>query len=280
MISKISLTAFGFLFLHSLIQAAPIEPIKEVIPTPKKTPLESIITSQSSAASASSDAKKKLNKRSNVEAIIPFDEFTDDDSSEERDIEIKHKLHPKMKETTEKIHDNVQQPLDNDDFDGFTEMKMKPSELTNLADQRRRRRHVSSNDQANQRHKRALSSYELYDVDPLYASALEQYQFVRPTRSFSPIYWYPSSYERSIRSALASSLFDRPEWSRIIVDDIDENEDMFLNNDDEYERYPIPFDASDNPYDSFDLTQEYNMDDDDDDDNGSNDYNDEEIYPV
>ena len=59
---------------------------------------------------------------------------------------------------------------------------------------------------------------------------------------------------------------------------------MFLNNDDEYERYPIPFDASDNPYDSFDLTQEYNMDDDDDDDNDddnvSNDYNDEEIYPV
>lgn len=113
-----------------------------------------------------------------------------------------------------------------------------------------------------------------------------------------PIYWYPSSYERSIRSALASSLLDRPEWGRIIIDDIDEDEgnikqitivdwsllswtflDIFLNNDDEYERYPIPFDASDNPYGSFDLPQEYNMDDDDD-DNGSNDYNDEEIYPV
>ena len=59
------------------------------------------------------------------------------------------------------------EPLDTDDFDGFTEMKMKPSELTNLANQRRRRRHASSNDQANQRRKRALSSYELYDVDPV-----------------------------------------------------------------------------------------------------------------
>ena len=154
-----------------------------VIPTPKETPFESIITSQSSAASANSDDKKKVNKRSNVEAIIPFDEFTDDDSSEERDIEIKHKLHPTMKETTEQIHENFQrefsdeetllssisylEPADTDDSDGFTEMTMKPNELTNLANQRRRRRHVNSQDQPNQRHKRALSTYELYDVDPV-----------------------------------------------------------------------------------------------------------------
>ncbi|UJR15396.1 hypothetical protein I4U23_002344 [Adineta vaga] len=269
MISKMSLIVYGVLSLNIIIHALPIQPIKEVIPLTKQTSIKSIIDSKSATTSEKKHDNAETKRKRNVEAIIPFDEFTDDESSEEHDIEIKHKLHPKMKETPAQIHDNAEQPVATDDSKTFTEIKMNQNELANLSNQRRRR-HVLFNDHSNQRHKRALSAYGLYDTDPLYASVLERQQFVRPTRSFSPIYWYPSSYERNTRSALISSLYDQPEWSRIAVDDIDEDENTFLNDDDEYQTYPIV-------YDSSELPQDYNIAVDDDD---YDDDDDDDLYPL
>ncbi len=105
--------------------------------------------------------------------------------------------------------------------------------------------------------------------------------------SISPIYWYPSSYTRNIRSALDSSFYGSPEWNIIYPntiesDDIDEDlgkkkvisllsyfiylAPLFLNDDnddddDEYNRYPILIDESTIPYDNLQLQQEYNIDD-------------------
>jgi hypothetical protein len=149
-------------------------------------------------------------------------------------------------------------------------MKMNPNELIKLA---RKRRNIHLNDQINQRHKRALSTYDFYNTDPFYESLIERQQFVRPTRAFAPIYWYPPVYKRNIRSSLASALYEPSEWNRVYADTIENNDfdedqaPFFINDDDndendyEYNRYPILFDGSNIPYDNLQLQQEYNTDD-------------------
>lgn len=60
-------------------------------------------------------------------------------------------------------------PVDTDDSLVFSEVKMNPSELSTIL---RRRRDVKANDQSNQRRKRALSSYDLYDTDGVGSSEI------------------------------------------------------------------------------------------------------------
>jgi hypothetical protein len=52
--------------------------------------------------------------------------------------------------------------MDIDDFQVFSDIRMNPSELSNV---QRRRRDVKSNDPLNRRRKRALSAYDLYNTD-------------------------------------------------------------------------------------------------------------------
>jgi hypothetical protein len=40
----------------------------------------------------------------------------------------------------------------------------------------------------------------------------------------SPLYWYPSVYERNIRSALAPSVYESSAWPRTYSDTIDDED--------------------------------------------------------
>jgi hypothetical protein len=40
-----------------------------------------------------------------------------------------------------------------------------------------------------------------------------------------PIYWYPSAYGRSLRSALAPSYYESSEWPRLYSNTIDDDND-------------------------------------------------------
>ena len=144
---------------------------------------------------------------------------------------------------------------DADDSQVFSDLKMNPTELTDIV---RRRRDVKSNDESSRRRKRALSPYDFYDADsvrvlsqrlqrPLFFSRSvlrslrrssrantirPSYSFVcvraspRPfddliLDSFRPVYWYPSMYERNVRSALPSSFFEPLQDSRAYSDSED-----------------------------------------------------------
>jgi len=151
---------------------------------------------------------------------------------------------------------------------------MTPYELTDVV---RRRRHIKLNDETHRRRKRSLSPYDFYDTDSFYnpyADLIERQQYVRPVRSFAPIYWYPPVYERNIRSALAPSFSESSEWPRLYsttiddddTDEIDENPVPIFDDDDDendYEsnRYPILLQSSNNPFDNLQLQQQYNTDD-------------------
>ena len=52
--------------------------------------------------------------------------------------------------------------VDTDNSKVFSDIKMSPSELTNIV---RRRRNIKLNDELNSRRKRAISPYEFYDSD-------------------------------------------------------------------------------------------------------------------
>jgi len=54
--------------------------------------------------------------------------------------------------------------IDTDNSEIFSDMKMNPNELIKLV---RKRRNIHLNDQINQRHKRALSTYDFYNNDPV-----------------------------------------------------------------------------------------------------------------
>jgi hypothetical protein len=56
------------------------------------------------------------------------------------------------------------EPVDTDLSQVFSDFKMTPNDLTNLA---RKRRNINLNDESNQRRKRALSTYDFYNTDPV-----------------------------------------------------------------------------------------------------------------
>jgi hypothetical protein len=217
-----------------------------------------------------------------------------DDDSDETDViqfpYVKpndHILHAKIQETSAKIHNNADKPVDTDDSKVFSDIKMTPNELTNIV---RRRRNIKLNDETNRRRKRALSPYDFYDTDSFYdpyADLIERHQYVRPTRSFAPIYWYPSVYERNIRSALEPSFYEPSEWPILYSNTLDEDDDDEIpvslsddENDYESNRYPILLQSPPNPFDSL---QQYNTDDlpidEDFEENIGND-DDDEQYPL
>jgi len=179
-----------------------------------------------------------------------------------------HILHAKIQETSAKIHDNADKPVDTDDSKIFSDIKMTPYELRDVV---RRRRDVKLNDESNRRRKRALSPYDFYDTDSFYDPYAHLIEGVRPTRSFAPLYWYPSGYERNIRSALAPSFYESSEWPSLYSttiddddDEIDENPLSRFDDENDYEsnRYPILLQSSNNnPFDNLQLQQQYNTDD-------------------
>jgi hypothetical protein len=57
------------------------------------------------------------------------------------------------------------EPVDTDLSQVFSDFKMTPNDLTNLA---RKRRNINLNDESNQRRKRALSTYDFYNTDPVW----------------------------------------------------------------------------------------------------------------
>ncbi|CAF1252246.1 unnamed protein product [Rotaria sp. Silwood1] len=189
------------------------------------------------------------------------------------DNNIGHKLYAKVEETAATIHDNADKPVDTDDSKTFSDIMMTPSELTDIV---RRRRDVKLNDELNTRRKRAISPYSFYDTDSLYdpyVDMIDGYPYVRPTRSFAPLYWYPSVYQRNIRSALAPSFYESSEYPTLYSTTIDNNNDddddspvPIFNNDiednNEFEtnRYPILLQLSNNPLDDIELPEQYNED--------------------
>ena len=55
--------------------------------------------------------------------------------------------------------------LNTDNSKVFTDIKMNPTELIKVS---RKRRNIISNDESNQRRKRSLSSYDIYNTDPVF----------------------------------------------------------------------------------------------------------------
>ncbi|CAF0857524.1 unnamed protein product [Adineta ricciae] len=321
------ISALLFVCITTHVQSIPIEKAKETIPVPsidQKQELQksvdsvgsssdsttSTTTISSQTSSTESTLKQDKNEHKSKRNILDNDQFDDisvnEDSEEgsEQPLEIKsnsrnnpngHVLHTNVAETLAQIHDNAYKPVDIDDSNVFSDIKMTPNELTDIV---RRRRDVKLNMEPNRRRKRALSAFDLYDTDPLYHpydDLLEARQYLRSARSFAPLYWYPNVYERNVRSAFIPSLYETPEWARLssanIIDDDDDdnlvslygenNDDVDDNDDDDGEmidyelnRYPILSDSVNNPFDNLQLQQRYNTDDlplDDDSEESSND---------
>jgi len=200
------------------------------------------------------------------------DEMNDDSSSLKFNDKVDHTLYTEMKEIPATIHDNADKPIDTDDSNIFSDIQMNPNELKDIL---RRRRNVKLNDELNRRRKRALSPYDFYNTDSFYdpyADLYERNQYARPIRSFAPLYWYPTVYERNIRSALAPSFYEPSEWATPYLDTNDDEEidespislfDDGIDDENNYDlnRYPILLESSNNPLDNLQLQQQYNIDD-------------------
>jgi hypothetical protein len=289
---------FGFLLVSItlVIQSAPIVNAKENVQSSSinnkhvvdRTFFKYIDSKKTSSIATTTSTQSTLltpdKKKRYLEDDLLNEYFNSNSDEEDIRLNNKHVLHTKIQETSAKIHDNEDKPVDTDDSKVFSDIKMTPNELTNVI---RRRRYVKLNDQLNQRRKRALSTYDFYDTDSLYdpyADLIEQQQqYDRPTRAFAPLYWYPSGYERNIRSVLAPSFYESSEWPRLysntIDDEIDGNPIYDDENEADYElnRYPLLLQSSNNAFDNLELQQQYNIDDAPIDENRFDDDNDEDL---
>lgn len=295
MASQTSLLIHGILLMMMtiVIRSAPVQKEKQTI-------LESAIGSKSSSVKQSKDISS-LNVPETIEATTSHDQkkkrdvedgeifkvFSDDDSEEDSfDDNVEHSngknnpiLHATIKEVAATAHDNAEHPVETDDSNVFSDISMNPTELSSIV---RRRRSLRRDDQSNNRHKRSLTPYDLLDDDEIYDplnDLIEENSYVRPDRSFAPIYWYPPVVKRSIYSRFPSNFYDRAQWSpnypflndaddgdyddedqlpALLSNDEDDNSD-----DDDYElnRYPVIIDSSRNPFDNLQLQQIYNIDD-------------------
>jgi hypothetical protein len=293
-----------------VIQSAPIKKTKKIIhsssinnkqaanqhlfksddskSTSPSTTTSSTPTGSQSSLSTTEIKQEKKKRYINDDQLNQFLDYINDEANIDLSPDVKsnnnndktdHILHAKIQETSE--------PVDTDDSKVFSDIKMTPNELTNIV---RRRRNIKLNDETNRRRKRALSPYDFYDTDSFYdpyADLIERHQYVRPTRSFAPIYWYPSVYERNIRSALEPSFYEPSEWPILYSNTLDEDDDDEIpvslsddENDYESNRYPILLQSPPNPFDSL---QQYNTDDlpidEDFEENFGND-DDDEQYPL
>jgi hypothetical protein len=275
----------GFLLvtITIVIQSAPIDKAEQTVQSSSIDNQQAVDSEEtSSTATTSSTTPISQNSLSTPELIQEKKKrYIDDDllnglfdsDSDEDNVLVDHNnhvLHTKIQETSAKIHDNADKPVDTDDSKVFSESQMTPYQLTNVI---RQRRNVKLNDQSNRRRKRALSPYDFYDTDSFYdpyADLIEQQQqYDRPIRSFAPIYWYPSVYGRSLRSALAPSYYESSEWPRLYSNTIDDDNDdsenpaLVYGDEEDYEsnRYPILLEPSNDPFDNVELQQQYNTDD-------------------
>jgi hypothetical protein len=260
----------------------PSDKVKDSSNTTSTTTSVTTTVSQSSLSTPKvTDEKKDNKKKRYIDDDDRFDGLLDDEINEDGSYQLPyfkpddtadHTLHAKIKEKSATIHDNADKIVDTDDSKIFSEIQMNSNELTDIV---RRRRDVKLNDESNRRRKRALSPYDFYNTDSYYdpyADLIEQHQYVRPARSFAPLYWYPSVYERNIRSALAPSVHESSAWPRTYSDTIDDedinespvpifDDEVEDENDYESNRYPMLLHSSKNPYDNLQLQQQYNTDD-------------------
>ncbi|CAF1217590.1 unnamed protein product [Rotaria sordida] len=301
MTSKISLVVFGLLLvtIAIVVQSTPVEPIKKFLQLSKRAVQESIdetepsTTSTSSTTTISSQSSNtpiiqhKINDIKKKRNIYNYDQF--DDNLVDDDNDFENILYPKIKENPIEIYDKTDKSVNTDNTNVFTDTIMDPTEFTNLA---RKRRNIKLNPGSKQRQKRALSLYNFYNNDPLYEPLIERQQFIRPSRAFISPFWYPSTYERNIRSLREPVVYELPEWNKIYADTIENDDDQipFPTNDDddgddddigygyeyEYNRYPFFSESSNIPYDNLQLQQEYNDDNlpiyEDDDDQADEDF--------
>lgn len=139
----------------------------------------STTSSPSTSSTTTTLAKKKRYIDDNLSDGL-FD--SDSDDVDDSGLNNNHILHTNVQETSATIHDNADskdsfidwfefnlfsrfpylEPVDTDDSKVFSDIKMTPSDLSNV---RRRRRDVQIHDQFNQRRKRALSPYDFYETD-------------------------------------------------------------------------------------------------------------------
>jgi hypothetical protein len=270
----VAIIGFLLVTITIVIQSAPIEQIKETVQSSsidnKQAVDQSLLKSVHSKKHSSIVASllspsllltPQLNIQEKKKRYIDddlLDSYSDEDNN--------HVLHTKIQEKSAKIHGNADKLVDTDDSTIFSESQMTPNQLSNVL---RQRRHVKLNDQLNQRRKRALSPYDFYETNSFYdpyTDLIEQQEYDRPIRSFAPIYWYPSTYGRSLRSALEPSFYESSEWPKLysntIYDDNDDDNPIYGDEEDyESNRYPILLESSNNPFDNFELQQKYNTDD-------------------
>lgn len=331
----------GVLFLIFTCQSAPINSnnpihIASSITDPKQSVHEDILTNiendQSSSISTTTSTlaterndvkqKREINAdQSDLDGIFNDDKSKnfypyrtlnrngDDDDDDDDDNENEHILYTDVKETPAK-YDEMLDRLDDKNL--FSDLQMNPTELATIL-HRRRRRDVKLMDPLNQRRKRSLSSYDRYSsesFDDPWANFVDEQRYVRPLRSFAPIYWYPPVLERSVRSFNRN--FRPIEYVNPLVndadvlinedDDGDEDDDDEIpmtiyqqdDDDDDYEpnRYPILMKSYSNPFDNLQLQTTYNNVEvpfDDDDENSlaiiaenddDNDNFDDEEFPI
>ena len=145
----------------------------------------SVSTSSLPTPATTSDKNDRKQKRdigdSDEERLYALLNENSDENEDDDAESSEQTLHAQVKETIATAHDNadrtcwfrlfasitlantrpISDAVDTDDSVVFSEGKMNPSELSTIL---RRRRDVKANDQSNRRRKRALSSYDPYDL--------------------------------------------------------------------------------------------------------------------
>lgn len=242
-------------------RSAPIEKAKDSAPLPSINSNRENDEKGSSSVKPTEENKNQKKRQTDDDDLDEFlNGLSDDDEKSDE-----HSVQPEMKETSGEIHDNGHHSVDIDDSNVFSDLKMNPFELKTIG---RNRRDLHLNKQENRRRKRAtFSPYELYETEDPRLEFFDEDTNVRPSRSFAPIYWFPTVNKRNFGPSRDFALDEPAEWTpenfddeqipNSFVDDEDEDEDEDQNQD-EYNRYPILLDLTRNPFDNLQLQQNYN----------------------
>ncbi|CAM4783329.1 unnamed protein product [Rotaria magnacalcarata] len=268
MISKI----FSGLFvasIFSIVQSAPVKPISDAILSPQKTAESPATLVQPSIISASQTSTvspvsadtttvahgiNDIKKKRQIDTYERPGDFINDENTPE-DL-----FYQNIKQWPKKIYDNRYKSVDTGNTNAFTDIVMNPDEYINLA---RKRRNINLNSAFNQRNKRALSLYDLYNTDPFYEALVERQQYVSPDRAYAA---YPPAYERNVRTAFAPYIYELPQWNNVYANAIENNENQSPfsvpadDDDDDYLRLPVLPEANYIPYDNLQLQKAYQND--------------------
>ncbi|CAF3224974.1 unnamed protein product [Rotaria socialis] len=273
MISKIFSVVLGLFIVSivSIVQLAPVKSISDGILSSQKTAERSAKLIQPSIISASQTSTgspvsantttvahgiNDIKKKRQIDNYERLGDFLDDENTPE-DL-----FYPKIKQWPKKIYDNRDKSVDTDKTNAFTDIIMNPDEYINLA---RKRRSINLNSASNQRNKRSLSLYNLYNTDPLYEALVERQQYASPGRAYAV---YPPTYERNVRADFAPYFYDSPQWNSAYANAIENNENQSpfsLSDDDDgdddgYLRFPVLPEANYMPFDNLQLQKAYQYD--------------------